>query len=214
MQRKWRDLMVMGFGRTPFRADWQRLGQVRDRLRDTPHARTTWGRFGQTQSTLADLDELESEPTPGTPLAEHIAFIGTNYSGLDEAFGWPRLALYRDQYTRLPTDTNMRMLDRFRNAETIHAHGVEVPGIIQRMLPSSAPSSQLPIGIVWSGFLANTLLYALVVLFCLLVKDRLIHSRRMRQGHCPKCKYDLRSDFTVGCPECGWRRKVAQTTGV
>ena len=25
-------------------------------------------------------------------------------------------------------------------------------------------------------------------------------------GCCPECNYDLRGDFSHGCPECGWRR--------
>ncbi len=29
---------------------------------------------------------------------------------------------------------------------------------------------------------------------------------RRRRGHCVACGYDLRSDFSQGCPECGWGR--------
>lgn len=29
-------------------------------------------------------------------------------------------------------------------------------------------------------------------------------ARRRRAGLCPSCRYDLNSDFTRGCPECGW----------
>lgn len=31
--------------------------------------------------------------------------------------------------------------------------------------------------------------------------------RRARQGLCPYCSYDLLSDFSRGCPECGWGRE-------
>ncbi|QYK49070.1 MAG: hypothetical protein KF838_04285 [Phycisphaeraceae bacterium] len=29
---------------------------------------------------------------------------------------------------------------------------------------------------------------------------------RIHQGHCPVCSYNLLSDFSRGCPECGWGR--------
>ena len=29
---------------------------------------------------------------------------------------------------------------------------------------------------------------------------------RMNKGVCPTCAYDLRGDFSIGCPECGWKR--------
>ncbi|MBX3316813.1 MAG: hypothetical protein KF902_08130 [Phycisphaeraceae bacterium] len=32
----------------------------------------------------------------------------------------------------------------------------------------------------------------------------LTRARRIRRGHCPRCDYDLLSDFSQGCPECGW----------
>ena len=30
--------------------------------------------------------------------------------------------------------------------------------------------------------------------------------RRFAPGHCQMCDYDLRGDFSAGCPECGWQR--------
>jgi hypothetical protein len=32
-------------------------------------------------------------------------------------------------------------------------------------------------------------------------------ARRINRGHCPHCAYDLLSDFSRGCPECGWGRE-------
>ena len=29
---------------------------------------------------------------------------------------------------------------------------------------------------------------------------------RFAPGHCQACDYDLRGDFSAGCPECGWQR--------
>ncbi len=70
----------------------------------------------------------------------------------------------------------------------------------------------LPIHPIWPGFLANTLLYALAWLGL----ARLWRLRRAwlrtRKGLCPHCAYDLRADFTPGCPECGWRRAPSPTS--
>ena len=43
-----------------------------------------------------------------------------------------------------------------------------------------------------------------VALLCYALSTRA--ERRVRAGHCPKCNYDRRGDFSAGCPECGWRR--------
>ena len=32
-------------------------------------------------------------------------------------------------------------------------------------------------------------------------------SLRAKRGLCPACGYNLRGDFSAGCPECGWRRE-------
>ena len=34
------------------------------------------------------------------------------------------------------------------------------------------------------------------------------HDRRFAPGHCQTCGYDLRGDFSTGCPECGWQREA------
>ncbi|MCH8824202.1 MAG: hypothetical protein IH984_11930 [Planctomycetes bacterium] len=33
------------------------------------------------------------------------------------------------------------------------------------------------------------------------------HDWRFAPGHCQMCDYDLRGDFSTGCPECGWERE-------
>ncbi len=66
----------------------------------------------------------------------------------------------------------------------------------------------LPLLPVWPGFAINTLVYALAAmivagLLCLVRRGL----RRMR-GRCLSCGYDLRRDYSTGCPECGWRRQL------
>lgn len=64
----------------------------------------------------------------------------------------------------------------------------------------------LPLGVA-----VNSCFYALPVLALLLVTP-LRRSLRLRRGHCPRCNYDLRSDFPSGCPECGWNRVASSKT--
>ena len=57
------------------------------------------------------------------------------------------------------------------------------------------------------GFLVNSLLYA-AALWLLVCGPREVRRRlRKRRGLCVRCGYDLRGNFSAGCPECGWRRE-------
>lgn len=61
----------------------------------------------------------------------------------------------------------------------------------------------LPVGIMWWGFLCNTLLFAIA--FALLWIAFFIARRSYRtwRGFCPSCGYDLRGGGHTTCPECG-----------
>ena len=39
------------------------------------------------------------------------------------------------------------------------------------------------------------------------------HDWRFAPEHCQACDYDLRGDFSAGCPECGWRREGSDEPG-
>ena len=65
---------------------------------------------------------------------------------------------------------------------------------------------ELPLRPLWLGFGVNTVLFTSVswgVALLLVASRRVI---RRKRGHCIKCGYDLRGDFSAGCSECGWRR--------
>ena len=65
----------------------------------------------------------------------------------------------------------------------------------------------LPLGPIWPGFAINTIFYAAIVW---MLWSSPFAARRMirhKRGRCIKCGYDLRGDFSAGCPECGWRRE-------
>ncbi len=64
----------------------------------------------------------------------------------------------------------------------------------------------LPLRPLLIGFALNAIFYALIL--WLLARGLLVLRRviRRKRGHCAICGYDLRHDFAIGCPECGWRR--------
>lgn len=70
-----------------------------------------------------------------------------------------------------------------------------------------------------SGLVLNVLFYSIVLVpvFALATActSGLTFSRRNRRlddGLCPTCAYDLRGSFRNGCPECGWNRPAASVT--
>ena len=68
---------------------------------------------------------------------------------------------------------------------------------------------ELPLCPVWPGFLVNTVFYALILFPLVQIPFVLRRLIRRRRGRCPRCAYDLRGEFDVGCPECGWNRANA-----
>ncbi len=58
------------------------------------------------------------------------------------------------------------------------------------------------------GFVVNTLSYAAFIGISITGALAGRHVTRRARGHCIKCGYDLRGDFSAGCSECGWRRDV------
>ena len=56
------------------------------------------------------------------------------------------------------------------------------------------------------GFVANSLAYTAALSLLLLGPSTLRLAIRRKRGRCINCGYDLRGDFSAGCPECGWQR--------
>ncbi len=119
------------------------------------------------------------------------------------AFGWPGLALgYRFESDAPGTHTQNGVivyqsdpsLERYVGA--LH---------IGSSLPLTSWTGYLPLQVLWRGFVADSLLYAVgwFVPIGGIALARL--GLRRYRGKCLKCGYDLRGDFSAGCPECGWR---------
>ena len=84
------------------------------------------------------------------------------------------------------------------------AHVAAIP--IQRSTAGGTQYRLAPLRPLWPGFAINTLFYATIL--WLLVPGPFVLRRflRVRRGLCVACGYDLRGDFSQGCPECGWQR--------
>lgn len=84
-------------------------------------------------------------------------------------------------------------------------------GLLEIRSPSIYPGERafyIPLIPIWWGWLLNVLFYMVVIAF---LSDQYSRRwgrgvRRRRKGLCPKCTYNLRGDFSIGCPECGWKR--------
>ena len=74
---------------------------------------------------------------------------------------------------------------------------------------SSHPSvrSALPVRPLWTGLIANTFFYTVILWLLTLGPFTARRLVRRKRGHCVKCGYDLRGEFSAGCSECGWRRE-------
>ncbi len=67
----------------------------------------------------------------------------------------------------------------------------------------------LPLRPVWVGIVLSTLFYAALLWLVAYGPFALRRTIRRKRGHCINCNYNLRGEFTHGCPECGWNREDA-----
>jgi hypothetical protein len=63
----------------------------------------------------------------------------------------------------------------------------------------------LPVGVIWWGFLADLVFWWLVWAGIFAAPGWIVRRRRLRQGHCAACGYDLAGAGAL-CPECGASR--------
>ena len=86
------------------------------------------------------------------------------------------------------------------------AYGAIDLGWGDRPQDGSSMPRLLPLRVYWPAMLLNTALYA-TFLWLPFAPFAIRHRVRKRRGKCLQCGYDLRGDFSAGCPECGWRRE-------
>ncbi len=120
------------------------------------------------------------------------------------AFGWPGLALgYRFESDMPGKQT--------RNSVIVYQYDPSLERYVGALhigssLPLTSWTGYLPLQVVWRGFVADSLLYAVgwFVPIGGIALARL--GLRRYRGKCLKCGYDLRGNSGGGCPECGWER--------
>ncbi len=146
----------------------------------------------ESSKTHRQLPEFEPVSWMTIPISD------PGYVYTSTAFGWPTLALRGLVVEGLPTRTRA-----FMNVFTdywVFGH------------PDEPRTIALPLGIIWPGFIINTLIYTAAWFVLLFAARRATHSlltrRRLHRGFCPACRYNLLGDFSSGCPECGWNRRA------
>ena len=80
----------------------------------------------------------------------------------------------------------------------------------RRPASGTEPPRALPRLPILPSFIINTLCYAAIwfgLFFGIGAIRRWRRTIRRRRARCVKCGYNLRGDFSVGCPECGWQRE-------
>lgn len=117
------------------------------------------------------------------------------FRGTDDARGFPALCLWHE-------------IRREGDAYT-------TPGGVMLSDPSVSAGSVLTVRAVayrpiWGGLVFNTLFYGMLAFGAAGVWRMQQRDRRFRRGCCPACRYDLRWDFSQGCPECGWGREATK----
>jgi len=107
-----------------------------------------------------------------------------------ESYGWPFLAVSGSLY--IYKDKTVGISGGWKFGTRLKTGSTEIPYL-------------LPYRPVFWGFLADTLLYALLSFG---IKRSILwqlSQSRGRRGHCLQCGYNLRHQHGQGCPECGWK---------
>ena len=103
----------------------------------------------------------------------------------DYGYGWPFISMWKS-------------FDAARDWQTGTIISQEITGTLGNL--------NLPAKIIVRGFVGDVIFFAMLFLLCLIVVKRTRKRWRVLKGNCPICCYNLRSDLTSGCPECGWQR--------
>ena len=128
-----------------------------------------------------------------------------------EARGWPMLAMWGERDLNSPAATSSRL------APLMYFGGMGASGPPSRLYAASTFAPLLPLRPIWSGFIIDTIVFAILfrlIYLTLAVPRRFVlELARMRRGCCLRCGYQLGFDFQKGCPECGWRRSLDDHRG-
>ena len=104
---------------------------------------------------------------------------------IDYAYGWPMLSMW---YSK----------DAERDWQT--------GAVISQRTSGTLGNLNLPAKIIVRGFVGDVIFFAMLFLSSLIGVKYTRRHWRIHKGNCPLCGYNLRSEFSTGCPECGWQR--------
>lgn len=111
----------------------------------------------------------------------------------EDARGWP-LRSFLARYVNEPRfiyDSHLNVFDG------LPVYRVQTPHFMDREFIA------LPLTPIWSGFIVNTLFYAVILWLLIPGPFTLRRLIRRKRGLCVKCAYDLRGTEHEACPECG-----------
>ena len=114
-----------------------------------------------------------------------------------EARGWPMVCLYNIEHGPDNALANL-------NGPYYSGQSWSYPS------PTISHKVRWPIRPIWTGLLVDTIVLAFLAYLLwvvLVIPRRFIREvRRVKNGCCIQCGYDLGYNLQNGCPECGWRR--------
>lgn len=122
-----------------------------------------------------------------------------SFGGLEEARGFPALCLWHEVHTE----------ERVRPGSVWSDTIYTTPGGWQLPQPQGVPANALNVRAIawrpiWLGLIVNTIFWGGLAWLLVRLRSLLRGYRRMMRGLCVECRYDLRRDYSRGCPECGW----------
>lgn len=164
------------------------------------------------QFELIEPDPKEPDPIPHKKTDDEPAVgVGTielvpgwafmNY--VEIKYGWPAISHQTHRaYNQLDFNS-----DGSFQSKTTGAIGLPIksPGTMSNTVV-------FPYRPIWTGLLVNTIFYACLFWVLLSIKRACRHARRLRQGLCPFCAYDLEFMLRAGCAECGWRKHPSNSS--
>lgn len=124
----------------------------------------------------------------------------THPGEVELATGWPFVSLWCELG-----------VDRSTEPETVVSPGGILlgPTTVSASPSDYAPRRSLPLRPVWGGLAMAALVWSCVAFMTSKAATGIRRTARTRAGQCPRCGYDLRGNFTPGCPECGWNRSTS-----
>lgn len=139
---------------------------------------------------------------------QRFEYTGEKYSG----FGWRIVVIYASYTIDDPfVPSGKHWVPNLDSTARINLVGWPLPFNGDLLLERKGPNDQTFWArekrfLEWPKFFVGTAGWATVAALLLYSWQAARRIYRNRRGECSVCGYDLRGDFSSGCPECGWRR--------